>query len=498
MDIITSQGNVMINGDENTIFIRTNISPIVYKDAKKFVEDIPKLFKDVKGALLNVFCHHPIGYKTNMDFCEAISKKLDALHIRHSYLSAKYSSSIILLHIANINLHFNETVLLALIYDGHVCVTGLKYTENGYKEIFDKLININGKENAKLLRDEILGKSNPSKIVLVCISKDKPLVKFVRKTLKSNKLIAFDSMPDIGENFLDDISKWMFDKSFIKYHIIPMCERNYFFITVIGKETFPVLFLEKSEDLPFKKTCYVSRCNEKIIYGDDPDEKRHEIIAVEKRCHQNKITVTVDMENFIKVKHETIIFPQLEGFAMNLTSIHSEMKIPVIGILDGISVICLRKNNEYKFLDSWNDLYGKELAISFDEEKPKFFEDAFKALLKKPSFGVYDLIKVMSMSPDNIEIDEKWKFTLTKDSDNPVLLEFDTFEGTTKLSTPAFLMAMIIRQHLKAIKIEIGEKPNEIGICNFDNFNEHERIRVENQLKESCKMLKIECKFVRV
>uniref|UniRef100_A0A914Q8L7 Uncharacterized protein n=1 Tax=Panagrolaimus davidi TaxID=227884 RepID=A0A914Q8L7_9BILA len=174
------------------------------------------------------------------------------------------------------------------------------------------------------------------------------------------------------------------------------------------------------------------------------------------------------------------------------------MQIPVIGILDGISVICLRKNGGYKFLDSWNGLYGKELAISFDETKPKFFEDAFKALLQKPSFGVYDLIKIMSMSPDNIEIDEKWKFTLTKDSNNPILLEFDTFEETTKLSPPAFLMAMLIRQHLKAIKTEIGEKPSEIGICIFDNFNENERIRVENQLKESCEMLKIECKFVRV
>uniref|UniRef100_A0A914PU10 Uncharacterized protein n=1 Tax=Panagrolaimus davidi TaxID=227884 RepID=A0A914PU10_9BILA len=386
---INSKCNVIINGDENEISTPTDSAlPVVYKDAKKFVEDIPKLFKNVKGAFLNVFSHQPIGYKTNMDFCEAISKKLDELHIRHSYLSTKYLSSLITLHIANINLQFDETILLVHINESRVSINGFKYTENGYKEIFDKRININGKENAKLLRDEILGESNPMKIVSVSLSKDKTLVKFLRKVLKSNKLITFDSMRDIDENVIDDIAKWMFDKSFIKYHIIPMCERNYFFITAIGKETFPVIFLEQAEILPFEKTCYISKCNEIIIYFDNPDEKRHEIMAVEKRCHQNKITVTVDMENFIKVKHETIIFPQLEAFAVNLSSRHSDMQIPVIGILDGISVICLRKNGGYKFLDSWNGLYGKEPAISFDETKPKFFEDAFKALLQKPSFGI--------------------------------------------------------------------------------------------------------------
>uniref|UniRef100_A0A914QX13 Uncharacterized protein n=1 Tax=Panagrolaimus davidi TaxID=227884 RepID=A0A914QX13_9BILA len=261
----TSEGVVMINGDKNEILVLKNILPLVYKDAKKFVEDIPKLFKNVKGALLNVFCHQPIGYKTNMDFCEAISKKLDALHIPHLYLSTRHTSSLFSLHVANINLQFNETVLLVHLNYNHVSINGFKYTENGYKEVCDKRININGKENTKLLRDEILGESNPMKIVLVCLLKDKTFVKFLRKVLKSNKLIAFDSMPDVDENVIDDIAKWMFDKSFIKYHIIPMCERKYFFITAIGKETFSFLFLEPSEILPLKKTCYVSRCNEYII-----------------------------------------------------------------------------------------------------------------------------------------------------------------------------------------------------------------------------------------
>uniref|UniRef100_A0A914R251 Uncharacterized protein n=1 Tax=Panagrolaimus davidi TaxID=227884 RepID=A0A914R251_9BILA len=262
---ITSQGNVTLVADENEIHIRTlHSSPIIYKNAKKFVDDIPVLFKNAKGILLDVFIHSPIGFKTNIDFCEAIRKKFDVLHIRYSFLSPKSSTTSYIIFFANVKLEFGETVFVVVVSGAELWISEYEFTLNGYKVLSDKRIDINVKEeDSKLIRDKILGESNPKKIILVCAEGSN--AKFFRTVLKSKKLVAFDRMPEVTENAVDEIAKWLFDESVVKHHIIPMCERNYFFITVIGEKTFPITFLEPSERLPVNKTFTVSECNEKIV-----------------------------------------------------------------------------------------------------------------------------------------------------------------------------------------------------------------------------------------
>uniref|UniRef100_A0A914Q4X9 Uncharacterized protein n=1 Tax=Panagrolaimus davidi TaxID=227884 RepID=A0A914Q4X9_9BILA len=69
----------------------------------------------------------------------------------------------------------------------------------------------------------------------------------------------------------------------------------------------------------------------------------------------------------------------------------------------------------------------------------------------------------MSMPPDIIQISNTWGFIITKDSENPVLLVFDNFDGTKKVAFPAFLMAVLHRKHLEAIQNKNGdEKPKEL------------------------------------
>uniref|UniRef100_A0AC35GKW0 Uncharacterized protein n=1 Tax=Panagrolaimus sp. PS1159 TaxID=55785 RepID=A0AC35GKW0_9BILA len=83
-------------------------------------------------------------------------------------------------------------------------------------------------------------------------------------------------------------------------------------------------------------------------------------------------------------------------------------------------------------------------------------------------------------------------FTITKDVDNPVLLEFDTFENSRKQASPAFLMAILLKQHIKSIKKEIGKRPTKLGFRILEEFESLEaRKRVENGLKEACEMMKI-------
>uniref|UniRef100_A0A914PL51 Uncharacterized protein n=1 Tax=Panagrolaimus davidi TaxID=227884 RepID=A0A914PL51_9BILA len=82
-------------------------------------------------------------------------------------------------------------------------------------------------------------------------------------------------------------------------------------------------------------------------------------------------------------------------------------------------------------------------------------------------------------------------YTFTKDDENPILLEFETFDGTMKTASPEFLMAMLIRQQLKAIEAEIGEKPTKLGFCIFDVYGKKEMNNVQTALGKACELMKI-------
>uniref|UniRef100_A0AC35EWQ0 Uncharacterized protein n=1 Tax=Panagrolaimus sp. PS1159 TaxID=55785 RepID=A0AC35EWQ0_9BILA len=141
-------------------------------------------------------------------------------------------------------------------------------------------------------------------------------------------------------------------------------------------------------------------------------------------------------------------------------------------------------------MDSWNGKYGKDLFMDFLLPKPTIA--ASSADCTSLAGAVYDLIKIMSMPSNAISIDDTWKFTFTEDDENPVLLEFDTFEKSRKQASPAFLMAMMLKEHIRAIKKETGKKPIKLGFRLLDEFeNPEARKLVEAGLKEACGMIKI-------
>uniref|UniRef100_A0A914PHD9 Uncharacterized protein n=1 Tax=Panagrolaimus davidi TaxID=227884 RepID=A0A914PHD9_9BILA len=124
-------------------------------------------------------------------------------------------------------------------------------------------------------------------------------------------------------------------------------------------------------------------------------------------------------------------------------------------------------------------LDGKNLFLSFENEKPEIVDRALDIEHKKPSHIVYHLPKIMSMPSNKIQTDTEWGFTITKDDDNPVLLEFDSHDGSKKAASPAFLMAILLKEHKKVIKAEIGKKPKEFGFCIFGDFNAESQKSVE-------------------
>uniref|UniRef100_A0A914PBW4 Uncharacterized protein n=1 Tax=Panagrolaimus davidi TaxID=227884 RepID=A0A914PBW4_9BILA len=134
-----------------------------------------------------------------------------------------------------------------------------------------------------------------------------------------------------------------------------------------------------------------------------------------------------------------------------------------------------------------------DLYISFDEEKPKYCQKALEAVRTKPTFVVHNIFEIMSKSPESVPECAFHDFKIIKDEEYPVLLEFDNFGETRKHATPEFLMALLLRQHLKAIKKEIGMKSKKIAFTTFDEFSDEEWNRVNMKLTEACEMVKIEC-----
>uniref|UniRef100_A0AC34FST2 Uncharacterized protein n=1 Tax=Panagrolaimus sp. ES5 TaxID=591445 RepID=A0AC34FST2_9BILA len=175
-----------------------------------------------------------------------------------------------------------------------------------------------------------------------------------------------------------------------------------------------------------------------------------------------------------------------------------DSKIPVIGFFDNSSVICIFDETEncYKFSENWNGLYGEDLYIAFDEEKPKYRNQAIKVLKRKPTFVVYDLLQIMASKEND---DFNWKFKITKDDENPILIEFDNFDGNKTAATPEFLMALFLKDHIKAIKHEIGTKPTEIGFVFFDKKDKlkcDDYSMLKEGINKSCGLMKLDCKII--
>uniref|UniRef100_A0A914PXM6 Uncharacterized protein n=1 Tax=Panagrolaimus davidi TaxID=227884 RepID=A0A914PXM6_9BILA len=142
-------------------------------------------------------------------------------------------------------------------------------------------------------------------------------------------------------------------------------------------------------------------------------------------------------------------------------------------------------------------MYGEDLFISFCDKKPKYGFAAAEDYRENPTFVVFDLRKIMSVLPNiKIDTDPRWGFTFTENSKNPLLIQFDNFDRNTKAASAAFLMAMLLKHHLKIIKSEIGEKPKELGFWFLDKFKAEEKERIKSGIKDACELLKVS--FVEV
>uniref|UniRef100_A0A914Z652 Uncharacterized protein n=1 Tax=Panagrolaimus superbus TaxID=310955 RepID=A0A914Z652_9BILA len=117
------------------------------------------------------------------------------------------------------------------------------------------------------------------------------------------------------------------------------------------------------------------------------------VVSVKKfgrKCHQYNVTLTIKSKNSPLCQAESIILPTIESFPRDIAAID---KIPVIGFFDQTSFLCLwnDENKVYEFCPSWNGLYGNDLFLHFNQEKPSFGQKAFELFQAKPDSAVYGI-----------------------------------------------------------------------------------------------------------
>uniref|UniRef100_A0AC34F9P9 Uncharacterized protein n=1 Tax=Panagrolaimus sp. ES5 TaxID=591445 RepID=A0AC34F9P9_9BILA len=483
-------------------------------NAKELLNEIPTLKDLFKAIIIDLFemdlstTHYKISYT----FCEKLRELLNHCNILHYFISEETHLFTCFLIAAKIDIKFEETVLMIITYQKKYTpkfiglkIGEFKFTPAGYQLVHYKDIATSDvKASPELLRRQICDglscSDTPQNVIVSSYRCKKVPFKKIFKTSK-NFIMLNEEIRGFLMKALAEECKWLCDKSYIKYHILPSFDRSLCVYGCFGteKHIMDILKININEPLPFTKTTFFPKGVPHIEY-ESRLSKFCNVIKLPSDCHGIEIAVTVDEENFEKIDLSKLYFHSFEKIPLKLNSL-LKSKIPFIGFYDNSSVIAINeKSNGYEFLKEWNGMYGIDCFISFDEKKPKFGKEAMEVLSTKNTFVVFDLIKIMSMPPNDIKTDQCWGFKFTKDCNNPVLLQFNNFDGKIKEASPAFLMALFLRQHLKAIQAKNdGEKPKEIAIwIKKLKFNAEEYQRVQEGISKSCELLQIDCFFFDV
>uniref|UniRef100_A0AC34FIB7 ATP-grasp domain-containing protein n=1 Tax=Panagrolaimus sp. ES5 TaxID=591445 RepID=A0AC34FIB7_9BILA len=477
-------------------------------ERETFVMDFIEVFKDSK---LKAFIFQIDGTSENVDFIRFSRINLDLIHVPYVFFKTGEQMRSAILVAANLALNAGNRIVEVLIDDDGYVVSELEYTEKGYLEREQRDCKPYKSMTAETIRQRILGPNNPVKIICHANYPGKEVTKFltqkVLNNVPSSKLLVMEEdLDQYDEKFVFETVKWIFDKSYTKFYVCQKAFRNYMIRVKYDDKDYPLILCKKGDVLPFKQEVTIPKSFLQFYHGctgeNDIDYIQNKIFEIPKQVHALEFSLKVDVNNFMYANVRGLVFNKIPRFPALLDI--KCLNIPIIGFYGELSFMYVKndENSGYKLLDTWNGKLGKDLYISFDEEKPKFFDDAVKKFEIKGTSVVHDLIKIMSTSPTNLSsLEPTLGYTLSSNDEHPILIELNNYCGEKRAHSPSFFMALILKEHLKALKLEFGEKPKEIGFCLFDDFsNDPEaKARIQNGFKESCQMLQgleNECTFV--
>uniref|UniRef100_A0AC34FEA0 Uncharacterized protein n=1 Tax=Panagrolaimus sp. ES5 TaxID=591445 RepID=A0AC34FEA0_9BILA len=487
----------VVDPDAQKLVCNTDVEENEIQD---FMKNIPTVFNEkFKAVFLNIGGYQPQNYSCNYEFCKEVKAALNSCNIpNHFFTQFQWYFSGLLItsgYIPNVD----DYVLFITQFDDEANVFCYKFTENGYINVGWKDVDISEENHDNNIRAEMLEFfPHPSAIFITAATKKMKRLKAIFRNLK-----VFSSAQDFSfgdPKFISEHSKWFFDKSYTNFYVLPDAPSNVSIFLEEGTAQRPFInvYVDKTH-LPFSRTVNAQKvvnycCVALSINGSKTILERW---LPNQNAHEHDVTLSIDEEGFLSYEIKAILWPHVDIFLSKLTK-KLKSGIPVIALIENLSFICVRKDgiSDYEYLESWNGKFGMDLHISFNEEKPKYCQNAVEAARTKPTFAVFDIFPTMTVAPENIDTIKNYQFKITKDDENPVLLEFDSFDGTRKAASPAFLFAMLLKQHLKAIKNETGKKVKEIALSTFAELDDEELKRVQTQLMEACEMLKISGTFL--
>uniref|UniRef100_A0A914PY01 Uncharacterized protein n=1 Tax=Panagrolaimus davidi TaxID=227884 RepID=A0A914PY01_9BILA len=472
-------------------------------DEKFFIANLPMLFTSkCKAAVFNILDWEPNNV---IEFCKIIRNSLNERNVPCCFINGDYYAASSCLVKANISAEIGEFVFVLFFIGDVINVSKLEYTKNGYDCKTSNVFEYRRIPPNRIIQ-QIFGDCNPQKIILGAPESDHPGKQWLKQNaLKNMKPKIIDVENSIGlnnQNYLIETEKYFSDHKYVKFHVIPKVQNQFVLGLLFAKNMWFESFDTENKNLPFEETKILPRIGVEIMLGyfisDSTSKKLVQLkkVTLHSNAHQWKVTLTIDADNIPIYDFWAIGCDRIFELPEYLDKM-LQTKVPVIGLYENLSVICVNgKDGKYKFLDSWNGSFGEELVISFDKKKPQFCKNALESLRTKPSYCVYDLMQIMSLPPETIEKIPRWFFNLVSDSEHPLLLEYDNFDGSKKRESPEFFFSLLIKEHIKAIKDETGENSKELVFC-IPNYTGEPKELLENGIQKACKLLEVGCSIIQ-
>uniref|UniRef100_A0AC35GUJ8 Uncharacterized protein n=1 Tax=Panagrolaimus sp. PS1159 TaxID=55785 RepID=A0AC35GUJ8_9BILA len=250
---------VTIFGNKSKNFItKFDVTP---ETAMAFEESIENIFDEKCQAIIfHIFNFKPLGYSHVMKFAYEIRVKLAGKKIYNFFYSGQSLFTSGLLISAKIKSTKNDIIFVIRVKgDDRLSIVEYKFTDSGYKQIREDMILKANDESADELREKILKKTKPKHIILYGENVEMPIMKKLKKNVFSHEKIHRLDKNILKESIVQTfkIAKYVRDRSYVKYHVIPKCAKHF---AVYFKDREEAFFTAKTgEIVPFTKEDYAVR-----------------------------------------------------------------------------------------------------------------------------------------------------------------------------------------------------------------------------------------------